>query len=205
MALTIIKPRAVDLSETFNFTGTVTGDNVGGGNLVKISEQTASASSSISFTGIDSTYRTYLFKFINIHPASISRLIFQTSTNGGSNYGVTMTSTTFGAYHAESNSEATLQYLAGSDNTQTTAFQELTPNIATTNDASCSGELWLFNPSSTTYVKHYMSNINTENQTYSFQLFSAGYFNTTSAVNAVQFKMNSGNIDDGTITMYGIA
>ena len=176
------------------------------GDMTLISEQTASASASISFTsGIDSTYRTYYFKFINMHPSSITRLIFQTSTNGGSSYGVTMTSSTFGAYHNEGNTEASLQYLAGSDNAQTTAFQELTPNIATTNDACCSGELWLFNPSSTTYVKHYMSNINTENLTYSFQLFSAGYFNTTSAVNAVQFKMSSGNIDDGTIQMYGIA
>jgi len=176
------------------------------GDMVLISEQTASASASISFTsGIDSTYRTYYFKFINMHPASLSRLIFQTSTNGGSSYGVIMTSTTFGAYHNEGNTEAVLQYLAGGDNAQTTAFQELTPIIATTNDACCSGELWLFNPSSTTYVKHFMSNINTENQTYSFQYFSAGYFNTTSAVNAVQFKMSSGNIDAGIIQMYGIA
>jgi len=207
MALTIIKPRAVDLSETFNFTGTVTGDNVGGGSLVKISEQTASASSSISFTGIDSTYRTYYFKFINIHGSSTAQFRFNASTDSGSNYNVAKTTTYFVARHDENGSNGQIGYDTGNDLAQGTGEQLLSDNYGADNDASLSGTLWLFNPSSTTYVKHfysdcqyYQSAVPRTNRT-----FMAGYGNTTSAINAIRFQMSSGNIDDGTITMYGIA
>lgn len=208
MALTIIKPRAVDLSETFNFTGTVTGDNVGGGNLVKISEQTASASSSISFTsGIDSTYRTYYFKFINIHPAT-DNVEFQWngSSDGGSNYNVTKTTTIFDASHNEGDTYTSLSYDTGPDLAQSSNYSRLARNTGNDNDQNNSGELWLFNPSSTTYVKHFMSRLScNDRNNYLYDLYSAGYFNTTSAINAIDFKMSSGNIDDGTIIMYGIA
>jgi hypothetical protein len=198
----------VDLSETFNFTGTVTGDNVGGGSLVKISEQTASASSSISFTsGIDSTYRTYVFKYISMHPATDSvDFQFNLSTDGGSNYNVTKTTSYFEAEHNEADTESGLSYITGSDLAQSTSYQSLTRYVSFDNDHAPSGELWLFNPSSTTYVKHFISNIsNTNINNKLFNSYVAGYGNTTSAVNAINFKFSSGNIDDGTITMYGIA
>jgi len=208
MALTTFNPRSFDLSDTYAFTGTVSGTNVGGGSLVKISEQTASASSSISFTsGIDSTYRTYYFKFINMHPSN-DGVLFQMngSTDGGSNYNTTKTTTCFQAFHNEADTQAVLQYATGGDLAQSTAYQLISTEIGNDNDQSTSGELWLFNPSSTTYVKHFMSRFQCyyagDNST---DIYIAGYLNTTSSVNAIDFKFSGGNIDDGTITMYGIA
>jgi hypothetical protein len=208
MALTTFNPRSFDLSDTYAFTGTVSGTNVGGGSLVKISEQTASASSSISFTsGIDSTYRTYVFKYISMHPATDSvDFQFNLSTDGGSNYNVTKTTSYFEAEHNEADTESGLSYITGSDLAQSTSYQSLTRYVSFDNDHAPSGELWLFNPSSTTYVKHFISNIsNTNINNKLFNSYVAGYGNTTSAVNAINFKFSSGNIDDGTITMYGIA
>jgi len=152
---------------------------------------------------LDSTYPIYKFEFINMHPASSTEFQFQTSTNSGSSYGVTLTSTYFYAYHTEADNASGLTYFAGGDLAQSTSFQRLS-RVHNDNDTSCSGSLTLFNPSSTTYVKHYMSNFNEENQTYSQNPYTAGYFNTTSAINAVQFKMASGNIDAGKIKLYGI-
>jgi hypothetical protein len=210
MALTTFNPRSFDLSDTYAFTGTVSGTNVGGGSLVKISEQTASASASISFTsGIDSTYRTYYFKFINIHPSNDGvNFQFQGSTDGGSNYNTTMTTTYFDSIHREDDAGGSIQYQAANDLAQSTSYQNLARSTDNDNDSNISGELWLYNPSSTTYVKHFMNRLNhTFNSTpqHTMDTFVAGYFNTTSAINAVDFKMSSGDIDDGTITMYGIA
>jgi hypothetical protein len=178
-----------------------------GGSMVLISSQTASASASIEFTtGIDSTYKEYQFYFINIHPATNeAEFQFNMSTDSGSNYNVTKTTTFFQAQLSEANTGAELAYEAGVDLAQSTAFQLLARNIGNDNDQSGSGTLTVFNPASTTYVKHFISNFNyykandrTENS------YVAGYGNTTSAVNAIQFKMNTGNIDDGTILMFGI-
>jgi hypothetical protein len=209
MALTAFNPRSFDLSDTYAFTGTVSGTNVGGGSLVKISEQTASASSSISFTsGIDSTYRTYCFKFINIHPANNDVTFqFNGSSDGGSNYNVTKTTTFFQAYHLENDGGTGLSYQASSDLSQSTSPQHIMRNINNTDaDMSGSGELWLFNPSSTTYVKHFIGMTNYYHIGSATAVgYFAGYFNTTSAINGIQFTANSGDIDDGTITMYGIA
>ena len=180
----------------------------GTGALTKISTQTASSSSSLSFTsGIDSTYKEYIFKFINIHPATDeAHLTFQTSTNGGSSYGVTLTSTYVLTYHAENDSETSLAYQASHDQAQTTNFQNILHGTGTGNDEAGSGTLHLFDPSSTTFVKHFIHRASTLNTAdYNYQNFAAGYFNTTSAVNAVQFKMSSGNIDSGTIIMYGVS
>ena len=180
----------------------------GGGTLILLSTQTASASASISFTsGIDSTYDEYVFKYINIHPSSAQYFTFQGSTDGGSNYGVTITSTLFDAYHLENDAGSAIRYLTSGDLAQSTSFQPLTnvtPSID--NDGSYSGYLHLFNPSSTTYVKHFIGTLNvmTDNPA-SDNTFLAGYFNTTSAINAIQFKFASGNIDDGIIKMYGVA
>ena len=174
-----------------------------GGAMNLISEQTASNSSSISFTsGIDSTYPIYKFEFINIHPAnSVVSFAFNMSTNGGSTYAVTKTSTHFYAYHNESDVDNVLSYAGGADLAQGTGDQYLATGIPNANDDSASGDLFIFNPSSTTFVKHFISK---SNGTYSQNNFCAGYGNTTSAVNAIIFRMSSGNIDSGIIKMYGV-
>ena len=177
-----------------------------GGNLIFISKATASASASIEFTsGIDSTYKEYVFYFVNIHPASGSIFQFNMSTDGGSTYAVTKTTTIFNAIHNESDTAAQLTYRSGSDLAQSTAFQDLrSGNTGSGADECISGFLTLFNPASTTYVKHFISRSNNLENAYSADSYVAGYGNTTSAVNAVQFKMYSGNIDSGTIKMYGV-
>jgi hypothetical protein len=176
-------------------------------NLVLISTQTASASATISFTtGLDSTYDEYIFKFINIHPATDNaEFEFNMSTDSGSNYNVTKTTTFFNAYHNESGTDTILAYDTNADLAQSTSFQIIAPNIGNGADESLSGTLTLFNPSSTTYVKHFISNTNDyDGSNYTLNAFAAGYGNTTSAVNAVQFKFSSGNIDDGVIKLYGV-
>jgi len=176
------------------------------GNMVLISSQTASASASISFTtGINSTYKEYQFYFINCHPANDSvNLVFNGSTDGGSNYNVTKTTTNFRARHDEADTDTSLEYITTYDLAQSSAFQTLSNSIGSGADESCSGTLQLFNPSSTTYVKHFISNCNRYLYlNYIFNDFVAGYGNTTSAVNAIRFQMSSGNFD-GTIYLYGI-
>jgi hypothetical protein len=127
------------------------------------------------------------------------------STDGGSNYNVTKTTTLFRAYHNEADTDTTLDYSTSDDLAQSTGFQIISQDIGNDNDQQCSGSLTLFNPSSTTYVKHFISTTNSyQVNNYSVNVFSAGYANTTSAVNAVQFKFASGNIDDGIIKMYGV-
>ena len=185
--------------------GLETGDI--GGSLVLISTQTASSSSTISFTsGIDSTYKEYQFHFTDIHPSAESQFEFQGSTNSGSSYGVTITSTAFSTQHDEGDSSTNLNYAGGRDLAQQTSFQALTHSVKTDNDGSTDGILHLFEPSSTTFVKHWMSNFNFMNTDPGTQnVYHAGYFNTTSAIDAIQFKFNSGNIDSGTIKLYGVS
>jgi len=182
------------------------------GAMTLIKEQTASSSSTISFVDgtsdvvLDSTYPIYLFKFINIHPATDSaQFKFNLSVDSGSNYNVAKTTTFFKAYHAEDAAGQSLAYEASDDLAQGTGSQFLSSNIDNDNDACCDGELWLFNPSSTTYVKHFISvSASLGAVKWSYNDFVAGYGNTTSAVDAVQFTMSSGNIDAGTIKLYGI-
>ena len=173
-----------------------------------ISSQTASNSASLSFTsGLTSTYKAYKFVFSNIHPTSTAvTLSFNMSTDSGSNYNVTKTSTMFVAYHREADTEDGISYDTSRDLAQSTGFQPLGATIWTTNsDDSISGTLTLFNPSSTTYVKHWISNVNTcQVDPASNNNYSAGYGNTTSAVNAISFQFTSGNIADGKIYLYGI-
>jgi hypothetical protein len=176
------------------------------GNMVLISSQTASASASISFTtGIDSTYKEYQFWFVNIHPATNNvKLQFNMSTDAGANYNVTKTTTFFRADHDEADTATSLAYNASNDLAQSTAFQGI-GDVGNDNDQTVSGTLTLFNPSSTTFVKHFIATTNAcDHADESRNYFVAGYGNTTSAVDAVQFKMSSGNIDDGTILLYGI-
>ena len=181
--------------------------SVATGGMKLISSQTASNSASISFTtGIDSTYKEYQFYFIDIHPRTDNcDFQFQGSTNGGSTYATTITSTCFRAFHNESDSATSLAYNTGGDLAQSTSFQFLTDQtIGNDADQAGAGSLTLFNPASTTYVKHFIHTISTTNlNDYAVNSFMAGYFNTTSAINAIQFKMDSGNFD-GTILLYGI-
>ena len=175
--------------------------------ITLISSQTASASASISFTtGLDSTYKAYKFVFVNIHPATDGAgFQFNMSTDSGSNYNVTKTTTSFRAYHYENDSGAGLDYQTGEDLAQSTSFQGLTHEIGNDADQNSSGTLTIFNPSSTTYVKHFISTgicnayDNRPNNAY-----VAGYMNTTSAINAIRFQMSSGNIVAGTIKLYGV-
>ena len=175
-----------------------------GGNLIFISKQTASASASIEFTsGIDSTYKEYVFYFVNIHRSAQTFFTFNMSTDGGSNYNVAKTTTFFDAYHNESGSDSALQYIDGWDLAQGTGFQRIA-NGASGSDESTSGYLHLFNPSSSTYVKHFIGRSNSNNSPYSEDYYVAGYGNTTSPVNAIKFQMESGNIDAGEILLFGV-
>ena len=181
-----------------------------GGAIVPIKTLTASSSGTLSFVDgssdvvLDNTYRTYIFKFISIHPSADANFTFQGTIDSGSNYNVTMTNTYFMANHNEGDTAAALGYEATIDQAQGTSFQRIC-RIGNDNDQAGSGELWLFNPSSTTYVKHFMSRISEAHPSeYIQDGFVAGYFNTTSAIDGIQFKMASGNIDSGTIKLYGI-
>jgi len=178
------------------------------GSLTLLSTATASSSSSISFTsGIDSTYDVYCFEYINCHPSTVADFQFNMSTDNGSNYNVTKTTTFFSAMHSENDSVASLAYSLGNDLAQSTAYQTLCYVVNTNSDDCVSGKLFLYNPSSTTYVKHFMTisqGVVVDGIVLSLNPYVAGYGNTTSAVNAIRFQMSSGNIDAGTIKMYGI-
>jgi hypothetical protein len=176
------------------------------GSLILLSTQTASASASISFTsGIDSTYDSYVFKYIECNPATnATNFEFNLSTDGGSNYNVTKTSTHFWSYHKEDDTTTSLDYWSGGDLAQGTGDQYLSYQTASDADAHVSGTLQIFNPSSTTFVKHYIArSLSYWDQNAPFDQYVAGYGNTTSAINAVQFSFSSGNFD-GTIKMYGV-
>ena len=180
------------------------------GSLTHIATQTASSSASLSFTsGIDSTYKEYIFYFVNIHGQTLREdFTFQCSTDGGSNYNTTITSTFFQLNHSEDDANANFGYLTSNDQAQGTGFQLIARDFSDDNDGSLSGILHLFNPSSTTFVKHFMSVFNAMHESpsgyYSNSDRTAGYFNTTSAINAVQFKATSGNIDSGQILLFGL-
>ena len=181
--------------------------SISGGGLNLISTQTASSSANLSFTsGIDSTYKQYIFKFINIHPATDdANFTYQFSIDGGSNYNTTITSTAFNAQHREDGGDSALSYQAGSDLAQSTSFNPI-KSVGGDNDQSLSGTAILFDPSNTTFAKHFLFRTNhSTGANYSNDQFEAGYVNSTSAVNAVQFKMSSGNIDSGVIKLYGVS
>jgi len=176
------------------------------GGMKLISTQTASNSASISFTtGIDSTYKEYQFWCIDIHPRTNTvEFQFNMSTDGGSNYNVTKTSTYFQSFNNEADNNAGLSYVGAYDLAQSTGYQLISTDNSSDADHACQGYMSLFNPASTTYVKHFISTFNETNESdYNKNVYVAGYGNTTSAINAVRFQMSSGNFD-GTILMYGI-
>ncbi len=176
------------------------------GSMTLLQTQTASSSASLEFS-IDSTYDSYVFKFINIHTSvDDANFTMNFSTDGGSNYNVTKTSTYFFAYLSEDNNFQGFRYETPFDLAQSTGFQTINNGLGASNDNSCSGFLTLSNPSSTTYVKHFMAESNSLRNALEigYHSFVGGYANTTSAIDAIQFKMNSGNIDAGDIKLYGI-
>ena len=177
------------------------------GNLKLITTSTASSSATISFTsGIDSTYKEYLFIFNSMHPATDQvSFSFQGNAAGASGYNETITSTYFTAYHNEAGNSAALEYTDANDQAQGTSFQALLHNLGNDADQCCSGYLRLFDPSNTTFVTNFMTaSSNTQYQDIEFNHYVSGYFNTTSAIDEIQFKMSSGNIDAGDICLYGI-
>ena len=212
MALSKIQPASMDLTANYAFTGT---NSVAGLEYAekKLATVTASSSGTLSFTSsIDSTYNIYKFRFIEIHPSHNSNVDFgfQCSTDGGSNYNTNITSNFFDAYHYENDSSAAVRYLGSRDLANSTSFQPLSVNTAEADaDQHVSGELFLFDPSSTTFVKNFLSTTQTASDggsdDFSDNAYIGGYFNTTSAINAVNFAMESGNIDAGTITLYGVS
>jgi hypothetical protein len=172
-----------------------------------ISSQTASNSASISFTsGLDSTYKAYKFVFSNIKSATDTvDFQFNLSTDSGSNYNVTKTTTAFKTRHDESDATAEIEYRTDYDLAQSTGYQTLSREQGNGADESCSGSLTLFNPSSTTYVKNFIATTNFYNAGNLCEgFYIAGYGNTTSAINAIRFQFSSGNIADGKIYLYGI-
>ena len=184
------------------------------GALTLIKSITASASASISFVDgtdgvvLDGTYSSYIFKFINIHPSSDGAMFrFNLSTDGGSNYNVTKTTTAFLARHSESGTGGDLQYKTGEDLAQSTSDQIIGIEVGADADQNVNGTLQFFNPSSTTFVKHFImsSNGNDAYSDFNYNFFVAGYGNTTSSINAVRFLFSTGNIDEGIIKLYGVS
>ena len=180
---------------------------VSGGAMTLLSTQTASSSATLDFTdNIDSTYDEYVFKFYDIHPETDNvNFSFQADTGTNTNYNQTITSTYFNAYHYEDDSQTSLGYETDKDLAQSTSFQMLGRRVGNDNDQQISGTLKIFNPSSSTFVKHFIATMNEAHYSdIAFNNYIAGYFNTTTALTRFQFKMSSGDIDAGDICLYGI-
>lgn len=179
------------------------------GDMKLLSTATASSSASLSFnsTYINSDYKIYKFEFINCHPSANADFVFNASIDNGSNYNVIKTTTFFHAQSNEAGNYTSFGFQGGNALAQGTGNATLSRGIATGNDDATSGELFLYNPSSTTFVKHFVSRLKANqylSAQYNSDNFGAGYLNTTSAVNAVKFLFASGNIDAGQIKLYGI-
>lgn len=183
---------------------------------VLIKEQTASSSSTISFVDgssgvvLDNSYSVYRFEFINVHPSTYSRFVFQGDVNGGSSYNQTITSTRWIQYNQEhSGTSTTLAYQSGEDQAQGTDFHRLTGTIGygggyADNDQAVSGELFIFQPSSSVFVKHFIARALQFDAYFCYYAHSGGYFNTQNPLNRFQFKFTAGTMDSGSIKLYGI-
>jgi hypothetical protein len=185
------------------------------GSMTLIKTLTASSSANLSFVHgssdvvLDSTYPVYRFVFTNCHPANNEQQLYMSgSVNSGSNYEATeKTTSCFRAYHTEGGSSGTLAYYAAGDLANSTDAAYLSVEASNENDHGVSGTFTLFNPSSTTFVKHFISSSNAvynDSSDFSMNFYVAGYFNTTSAINGIRFRFNTGNMDAGTIKLYGI-
>ena len=204
MSIVTLNDRGVRSVTTFGSVNT--------GSMVFIKKLTASSDSTLSFIDgasdvvLDSTYKEYLFIFNNLHPGTDAvQLTFQANASGGSGFDETLTTTYWRARHKEDGTDGVIGYEPDYDLAQSTNFQVLSYGTGNDNDQGCSGTLHLFNPSSTTFVKHFISRVtNCGRNDHARSENAAGYFNTTSAIDEIQFKFHSGNIDSGTITLYGI-
>mgnify|MGYP003119507985 CR=1 FL=1 len=203
MSIVTLNDRAVRSVTTFG--------SVSGGSMVFIKKLTASSSGTLSFVDgassvvLDNTYKEYIFTFKNIHGSADSHFgFFQVDTGTNTNFNQTITSSVFRAYHNEAGNDAALGYMAGIDQAQGTSFQTLVDDTGHDNDNCTVGYLRIFEPASTTFVKHFLATTNNVIDTYSQNFNVAGYFNTTTALTRVRFKMTSGNIDAGDICLYGI-
>ena len=186
-----------------------------GGSMVFIKKLTASSSATLSFVDgsasvvLDNTYKEYLFTFNNIHGATDDKkFMFQANAAGGSGYNETITTSNFQCYNREDGGALGLGYNTGYDNAQATDFQEISGPLSNDNDAGFSGYLHIFNPSDTTFVTHFQAvgnGMEAGTSKVATILYTGGYFNTTSAIDEFQFKMQSGNIDSGDICLYGIS
>ena len=204
MSIVTLNDRAVRSVENFGSLNT--------GSMIFIKKLTASSSSTLSIVNgssdvvLDSTYKEYVFTFNNIHPSNDNVDFYvNASVDGGSNYNVTKTTTYFRAGHDEGGSGAATEYRTGEDLSQSTGGQIILQQMGNDNDQCGSGILHLFNPSSTTFVKHFISRV--DGMAHNDQILSdfiAGYFNTTSAINAIQFSIQAGTIESGDICLYGI-
>ena len=205
MSIVTLNDRGVRSVTTFG--------SVSGGSMVFIKKLTASSSGTLSFVNgssdvvLDSTYKEYVFTFKDIHPQT-DGVKFQVGfRDGGTDYDASKTTTIFQAYHNEAGNDTTLNYDTGEDHANGTGFQTMTGGDSLGSDADqcIVGTLHLFNPSSTTFVKHFIARTNfSGNNNYSVNAHIAGYCNTTTAIDGVQFKMSTGNIDAGDICLYGI-
>lgn len=197
MSLIKLKNNALDNLTSFEGSASL-------GDMVLISSATASSSASIEFDL--GSYKEYKFFYTNIHPATDNAdFQFNFSTDNGSNYNVTKTTTAFEAFQNEAGSSSSLTYQAGDDIAQGTGFQDIASDVGNGNDECCSGFLHLFNPSSTTFVKHFIATGNMYNGgNFTVNDYVGGYANTTSALTNIKFQFDSGNIDDGKILMFGL-
>tara|TARA_R100001198_G_C5128455_1_gene147827 strand:- start:4 stop:618 length:615 start_codon:yes stop_codon:yes gene_type:complete len=203
MSIVTLNDRAVRSVTTFG--------SVSGGSMVFIKKLTASSSASLSFVNgssdvvLDSTYKEYMFTFKNIHAGTDGAELTVGFRDGSTDYDATKTTTVFEAYYNEAGNDSGVAYQTAEDLAQATGFQNISKNLGTDNDQNAGGYLHLFNPSSTTFVKHFISRLNNyQHNEYSLDYYVAGYCNVTTAIDAVQFKMSSGNIDSGDICLYGI-
>ena len=194
-----------------NSISAVTSTGLATGSLVPIKTLTASSSATLSFVHgtdgvvLDSTYPIYKFEFINIHPSAGDNNFTVNFRDGGTNYDATKTTTFFRATHRENGSLGQLDYRTADDLAQSTSAQRLNIVLDADNDSCMVGNLTIFNPSSTVFVKHFIANTQeVAYQTTSHETFVAGYCNVTAAIDGVQFAMSSGNIDSGKIKLYGI-
>ena len=181
--------------------------SISGGGMTLISTQTASSSSTIDFTsGIDDTYDSYVFKFIDIHGSSDDTFFQVNFRDGGTNYDATKTTSVFRTYHFEDDSTSALAYVADHDLQQSTGVQKIAQGISTDNDHCVVGFLKLFSPNNSTFVKHFI--VNTQNvhaTNASYEWFVSGYNNTTNIIDGAQFSMSAGAIESGVIKLYGIS
>ena len=196
---------AIKTANNQSMTAITSLSGVTAGNLVLISTETASSSSTITFaSGIDSTYKEYIFKYYDVHPSAGVRLAVN-FRDGSTAYDATKTSTFFEAYQNEAGTSTSVDYVTDYDLAQSTAVQSI-GYIGNENDESCAGTLHLYDPSSTTFVKHYIATTpGYHGSNLALTSYVAGYCNVTAAIDGVQFSMTSGNIDSGTFKMYGVS